>query len=173
MKTNEKMLIVGSLGTSHGVHGWMKITSFTDPDTNILNYNPWYFKSHGVYSPIKVLDTRIQGPYLIAQLEGCDSRETAKLWTGREISVPRSIFPPCSENEFYWTDLEGLQVLDEQGTALGHIDTLMATGSNDVLLISDKLNKKCLQIPFIMHEVVKKVDLAAGIVIVNWQDHDE
>ncbi len=166
----EKMIIVGSLGTAHGVYGWIKITSFTNPDTNILAYNPWYFKAHGIYSPVKVLDTRIQGPYLIAKFEGCDSREEAKLWTSREISIPRSILPSCAEDEFYWTDLESLQVIDTQGHVLGQVDTLMATGSNDVMLIS---GKKMLQIPFIMHEIVKKVDLAVGIITVDWQDDNE
>jgi len=173
MNPTEKMIIVGSLGTSYGVHGWIKITSFTSPDSNILNYNPWYFKNHGVYSAVKVLDKRIQGQYLVAKLEGCNSPEMAKTWTGREISVPRSALPPCNYNEFYWTDLEGLEVLNQQGTLLGKIDNMMATGSNDVMLVSDETKEKWLQIPFIMHEVVKNVNLQAGTITVDWQDDDE
>lgn len=168
MNPNQKMIIVGCLGTSHGVNGWMKITSYTDPDTNLLDYNPWYFKTHGVYTAIKVLEKRIQGPYLVAKLEGCDNREVAKTWTGREISVSRSTLPPCSDNEFYWSDLEGLQLLDNAGNVLGTLESLMATGSNDVMLVS---GEKTLQIPFIMHEVVKNVNFDKGTITVDWQ-HD-
>ena len=170
MNPNEKMIIVGCLGTSYGVNGWMKITSFTNPEKNVLDYNPWYFKNHGVYSPITVLDKRVQGQYLVAKLKGCDSPEMAKTWTGREISVPRSVLPTCNDNEFYWTDLEGLEVLDQQGKLLGKIDNMMATGSNDVMLVT---GEKILQIPFIMHEVVKNVNLQAGTITVDWQHDDE
>jgi 16S rRNA processing protein RimM len=165
----QKMIVVGSLGTAHGVNGWMKITSFTNPDTNILNYNPWYFKTQGRYSPITVIDKRIQGPYLIAKLTGCDDREIAKTWTGREISVPRSALPPCGDNEFYWTDLEGLSVFDIQGKLLGKLDTLMATGSNDVMLVS---GEETLQIPFIMQDIVKNVNLEQGTITVDWQQDE-
>lgn len=170
MKHPEKMIVVGCLGTSYGVKGWIKITSFTTPDANVLDYNPWYFQTRGVYTPVAVLDKRVQGSYLIAKLAGCETPEVAKTWTGREISVPRSALPPCKDNEFYWTDLEGLDVLDEQGNSLGQVDRLMATGSNDVMLIS---GKKMLQIPFIMQEVVKNVDLTTGTITVDWQDDDE
>jgi len=169
MNSNEKMIIVGCLGTSHGVRGWIKITSYTDPDTNILNYNPWYFKTHGIYTPVNVIEKRIQGPYLVAKLQGCDTPEVAKTWTGREISVPRSTLPPCKDNEFYWSDLEGLQVIDTAGHVLGTLENLMATGSNDVMLIS---GNKMLQIPFIMHDVVKSVSIDKGTITVDWQDDD-
>lgn len=169
LEDDPDFVIMGTLGIAHGVKGWLKVNSCTTPDTNILDYNPWYLKTAEGYETIDVLDKRIQGPHLVVHLKGCDNRETAKTWTNREVAIPRTALPDCRTDEFYWHDLEGLTVLDEKGAELGTLDHLIETGSKDIMVI---IGDKVQQIPFIMHEVVKNVDLKAGNITVNW-DLDE
>jgi 16S rRNA processing protein RimM len=98
-------------------------------------------------------------------LRGIDDRDQARSWVGAEIVVERERLPPTGEGEFYWTDLEGLEVRTTKGVVLGKIDHLLATGGNDVLVL-DGMPERL--IPFIVGSVVQEVNLAAGYVVVDW-----
>lgn len=78
----------------------------------------------------------------------------------------RSELPPLEEGEFYWTDLEGLRVETVSGKPLGVVDYLFATGANDVMVVKD--GKRERLIPFVRERVVTRVDLDAGVVVVDW-----
>jgi len=83
-----------------------------------------------------------------------------------EIAVAREDLPQTQDGEFYWTDLEGLQVVHRDGRSLGKVAYLMATGANDVLVVEgDEENL----IPFVMGDVILDVDLAQGRISVDWE----
>ena len=168
---NEKKVIVGKLGTSHGVKGWLKIHSFTDPETQIFDYLPWQLSTKDGHELAQVTDKRIDGTHLLVKFEGCDDRDVAKTWTNREIVVLRSQLPDADDGEYYWSDLEGLSVIRSDGLTLGQVDHLYNAGASDIMVLNDD---KMQQIPFIMQEVVKTVDLQQQQIIVDWQiDNDE
>ena len=77
--------------------------------------------------------------------------------------------PETRADEFYWTDLEGLEVRTTAGLTLGRVAHLLATGANDVLVLDGTPQ---LLIPFLMGSVVKQVDLAAGVIVVDWAADD-
>jgi 16S rRNA processing protein RimM len=74
--------------------------------------------------------------------------------------------PDTVRGEFYWTDLEGLQVVHSDGRTLGKVAHLLATGANDVLVVRGDQE---ILIPFVQGEVIKDVDLAAGVINVDWE----
>ena len=78
--------------------------------------------------------------------------------------MPRGAFPAAQENEYYWADLIGLKVVNEQDEDLGTVSRVFGTGANDVLVVK---NERERLIPFI-GEVVKKVDLAGRVIRVDW-----
>jgi 16S rRNA processing protein RimM len=77
--------------------------------------------------------------------------------------------PAAKPGEFYWLDLIGLQVINQQGVELGVVDHLMETGANDVLVVRDKkqANKEQL-VPFVIDKFVKSVDLENKTILVDW-----
>ncbi len=83
----------------------------------------------------------------------------------RFIGVPRSTLPATADEEYYWTDLEGLQVVHRDGTLLGEVAQLLETGANDVLVVS---GDREILIPYIKDDVIEDVDLAKGVIRVNW-----
>jgi 16S rRNA processing protein RimM len=99
------------------------------------------------------------------QLAGYDDRDAAAVLSGTEIGVYRSQLPAPDTDEYYWSDLVGLQVLTTQDKLLGVVDHLIETGANDVLVIHGE--RECL-VPFIRHQVIKSVDLDAGVIRVDW-----
>ncbi len=160
-------LVIAKIGAPYGVRGWVKVFSFTQPADNLLDYDPWYFKDakSGTWPIAPVTEARTHGKAFVAKFKGCDDRDAAARLTGREIAIRRDQLPPTEEGEYYWSDLEGLEVLTTEGVSLGRVDHLLETGANDVLVVKGERERL---IPYVTGPIVKKVDLEAGTLQVDW-----
>jgi 16S rRNA processing protein RimM len=164
-QSTQKLITIGRIGSPHGVKGWVKVYSFTEPADNILDYQPWQFLKNGRSHTIKVIDCRKQNKALIVQLENCHDRDLASTYTGTEIVVEREQLPTLSTNQYYWSDLEGLTVSTKTGQQLGVVESVFATGANDVLVV---VGAKRHLIPFLLKQVILNVDLASKTMQVDW-----
>jgi len=163
--TNTEYISVGKIGSTYGVQGWIKVLSFTEPLTNILGYSPWYLEHANGWQPIQVTDHREHGKSIIVKLAHYDTPERSRLLAGKIIATPRSQLPALDTGNYYWHDLEGLTVINQQGKVLGKVVYLIATGSNDVLVVKDK---KEHAIPYLLNNVIIGVDLTNKVIHVNW-----
>jgi len=173
--SEDDLVVLGLIGAAYGIKGWVKISSHTEPKAGIFNYDGWYIKSGRDWKPVKVAASRQHGKGLVAQLEGCDDRNAAELLKNAEIAVKSSQLPELESGDYYWSQLEGLSVItrDAQGgdVLLGKISHLMATGSNDVLVVrgcEGSLDKRERLLPLVMEQVVTQIDLDAGLMKVDW-----
>ncbi|MFK8031382.1 MAG: ribosome maturation factor RimM [Gammaproteobacteria bacterium] len=162
----DEYVVVGQLGTAHGIKGWSKVASFTSPRGNLLDYSPWYLKQGDVWQERKVLSSRVQGKGMVVQLDNVQNRDEALALRGTEVAIHRSQLPSLESDEYYWADLVGLNVVTIDNVPLGKVTEMLATGSNDVLIIDD--NERQRLVPFIQGQVVKKVDLDNAVLSVDW-----
>lgn len=160
-----RQITVGRIVGVHGVKGWVKLLSHTDPIDNLLHYRPWRVALAGIESELKPLEGRLQGKSLVARLEGVEDRDQALRWVGAEIRIDRSQLPPPRPGEVYWVDLEGLRVKTTEGVDLGTVSHLFATAANDVLVVRGERER---MVPFIRDRFVKSVDLEGGEIVVDW-----
>ena len=160
-----EMIVVGKIAGVFGVQGWCKVFSHTSPRKNILQYSPWYLKRNGEWQSIKVLQGRQQGKGIVVQLEGINDRDVAAALNETEIAIKPSQLPELPRDEYYWSDLIGLEVETVAGMPLGKVTDMMATGANDVLIVNG--DKERL-IPFLQKDVVTKVNIEAGLIKVDW-----
>ena len=154
---------LGRITGAHGIRGWIKVHSDTQPRAAIFNYQPWLVGVEQV--PFRIVQGREQGKCLVAQLPGLNDRTGAESMAGRDIAVFRDQLPELPETQYYWTDLLGLTVIDQEGAELGVIREMMETGANDVMVVQGA--RKQL-IPFVWNDCVLSVDLQAGQVTVDW-----
>ena len=164
--SGERRVLLGKIVGVFGVRGWVKIQSHTEPREALFDYRPWILRQRGTEREIRNFEGRPQGRGLVALLPGCDTREAAEALLGTEIWVERDALPRPAKGEYYWVDLEGLAVQTVEGVALGRVSHLFATGSNDVLVVQD--GEKERLVPFLPDDVVKRVDLGAGLIVVDW-----
>ncbi|MGI6408699.1 MAG: ribosome maturation factor RimM [Gammaproteobacteria bacterium] len=168
--TTDELIVMGKIGAVHGVRGEVKIHSFTDPTENLFDYPVWHLRRDGVTKQVKLASARSQGKGLVAKIEGLDDREIARTYTGFEICVPRSELPELEEGEYYWHQLVGLQVIDQQQQLLGKVSHLLETGANDVLVVqpcAGSLDGRERLLPYTDHCVLQ-VDLDRGVISVEW-----
>lgn len=168
MKTADTAyIIIGKFGSTYGVHGWIKIRAYTEFGASILEYTPWYInRQKNLWSTITVESGRVHGNGIIAKIAGIETPEQARLLTGISIAITRSQLPVLKENEYYWSDLIGLTVINKNGEILGKVMNLMETGSNDVLIVK---GEKEHAIPYLMGKVIMNIDLKKQEIHVDWE----
>ena len=139
--------------------------SYTEPRDNIVHYQPWYLKRKGEWQEHRLAEGRQHGKGVVARLAGCEDRDRAALLIGAEIGVRRDQLPVAQPGEYYWSDLQGLQVVTLKGELLGTVDHLLETGANDVLVLRGERERL---IPFVLGQVIHDVDLEGGEIQVDW-----
>ncbi len=147
------------------MRGWVRVTSFTDPVDNILAYSPWWIDQGGRTENMAPRSGRVHGRGVVVRFDGVDDRDKAAALRGAEIRVDRDRLPPAGDDSYYWADLVGLAVVNTDGVAFGHVDRLMETGANDVMVIHGDRERL---VPFVPDRVVRKVDLDDGTIVVDW-----
>ncbi|MBL8265578.1 ribosome maturation factor RimM [Steroidobacter sp.] len=162
--TEDRWVVLGKIGGAFGVQGWVRITSYTDPPDNILEYERWHLRQAGQWAAVEVEDGRMTAKGVQAKLAGIDSPEEARLQVGVEIAVLRSELPPTAPGEFYWSDLEGLEALTPSGELLGRVDHFRSTPGGDIAVVR---GTKEHWIPFVKDRIVK-VDLEAKRIVFDW-----
>jgi 16S rRNA processing protein RimM len=163
VKSAQTEIALGYISAVHGIKGWVKVSSWTRPMEAILQYQPWLLGEDR--KPVTIVDGRKQGKGIAALLPGFEDREQAVSLVGLQIFVGRDQLPETDEDEYYWSDLEGLEVKTTNGELLGRVERLMETGANDVLVIRG--NREHL-VPFIQGQYVTSVDLEDGTIEVDW-----
>lgn len=168
----ENLTIVGKFGSSYGIRGWLRVFSFTQFPENIFDYVPWYIQRAGVWQEVVVESYKPHNQDMIVKIQGVDDRDDANALTNIEIFVDMQKFPELGEGDFYWKDLIGCRVKNINGYDLGQVTELMETGSNDVLVVKanlkDAFGATERLIPFVEGQFIKKVDLSAKIIEVDW-----
>jgi len=174
-------VIVGRIAGAFGVLGWVRVVSFTEPPENLLDYRPWLLGGDGAWQTVMPAACRPHAGAFVAQLREITNRDEAQALSGRLIGVPRSVLPALDEDEeFYWRDLIGLEVLDQQGQHRGHVEQLLSTGAHDVLVIVTDAEAAGgdggaggraapLLVPF-LRRFVPEVDLACRRLVIDWQE---
>lgn len=165
MRRSPKSVTLGRVSGVFGVKGWLKIESYTDPPDNVGRYDDWTLRLRGVERRVTVEAARRHGHGIVAKVAGLDDRDLAREWVGADIVVERAQLPPLGAGEYYWTDLEGLEVRTPDGTSLGIVDHLLATGGNDVLVVRGAVERL---VPFVLGGVIKRVDLEQGLIEADW-----
>lgn len=158
------MVVMGRIATPYGVRGWVNILPDTEYLDSLFDYPVWWINTANGWQEYPVEEAKVHSDHLVAKLQGIADRDLAFALKGKLIAVPREQLPEPEADEYYWSDLVGLEVSNTQGVAFGKIAGLFETGANDVMVVKGERERL---IPFI-DQVVLEVDLAARKILVDW-----
>jgi 16S rRNA processing protein RimM len=169
LKTEEPVLL-GRVSGLYGVKGWVRVFSYTEPRQAILSYKDCLLQQEGNWSPVRLAEGRQHGKTVVVRMDGVVDRDAAATLIGADIGILRQHLPETAAAQYYWADLEGLEVRHRGGHLLGKVAYLLATGANDVLVVHGGENGgQEVLIPFLPGSVILDVDLAAGVIDVDWE----
>lgn len=164
-------VVVAKITTVYGVKGWVKVHSFTDPIENFLDFERCYFQRSGQWQTLDIEQSQRHGKGLVAKIRGAEDRDQARQYCGLELAVPIADLPELESGDYYWHQLIGLKVIHKSGALWGEVADLMETGANDVLVVKPckgSLDNRERLIPYLPGQVVQRVDIAAGEIVVDW-----
>jgi 16S rRNA processing protein RimM len=158
-------VVLGRVSAAYGIRGWVKVASFTDPPDALLDYSRWLLRrTDGTEVAYALQDAEFDGRNLRVALQGVQDRNGAELLRGCEIAVPRSELPSPAEREYYQQDLLGFEVRNLEGALLGVLDHFIDGAAQPMMAVRGAREVWIPAVP--VH--LKKVDLAARQVVVDW-----
>jgi 16S rRNA processing protein RimM len=174
----EDAVEVGAIVDAYGLKGWVKVLAHASARQGgdaLIKANRWWLVKGAERKAVSMLQSKVHGDSIVAQLSGFADRDEALALRGYRVNVRRSDFPALGADEFYWVDLVGLEVVNEAGVALGRVAELIDNGAHAVLSVQYPSLGKDGQpvtgerlIPFV-GVYVKTVDQAAKRIVVDWQ----
>lgn len=165
----DSLVVMGRIVAPYGVLGWLKVVPDTETLDSLFDYETWWVGKDSNWRELTVVEAKIHNDVLVVKLQGIDDRDAAFACKGKQVAVPRDALPEIPENEYYWSDLIGLTVKNQQDIVFGQIADVFETGANDVIVVnggglSDARERL---IPF-TSQVILQVDLAAKTMLVDW-----
>jgi 16S rRNA processing protein RimM len=158
---------VGRLGAAHGVRGWLRVQSYTDPPQRLFEWRRWFLQSgRGPEREVKLLEARPQGNGWIAQIEGVADRDAASSLTGQMILVERELLPKPEGREHYRDDLIGFEAKNLEGALLGLVDHFVDTPGNAVMVIKGVREHWVPVTP----QHLREIRVATRTLVVDWPE---
>lgn len=165
------MIVLGRISAPFGVRGWVKVQVFGDDPQAWARMPCWWLgadeqASDAAWQERQLSECQTHGKGLIVRFVGIEDRSAAERLAGLYVGAPREALPETANNEFYWADLIGLDVVNKAGERLGRVAELVRTGAHEVLDVRDEAGNQRL-LPFVA-AVIKEVDLVARRIRVDW-----
>jgi 16S rRNA processing protein RimM len=164
-----------------GLKGWIKLQPFAADPKALFSSRRWHLRwpalAVGVATTPRLLHithSKVHGDAVVAAARELSDRDAAQRLRGASVYVARSSFPTAADDEYYWVDLIGAEVINRQGVALGQVSALIDTGPHSVLCVRrpdagpevpDTQAERL--IPFVA-AYVDAVDMAARRIQVDW-----
>jgi 16S rRNA processing protein RimM len=161
------IVVLGRLAEPYGVKGWLRLHPFGDDPLNWAEMSAWWIgREGGPWRECGLKGLKAHGDGLVVLLDGITDRTAAEALKGVLVGAPREALPTTGNDEFYWGDLIGLEVVNTADERLGKVAGLLETGAHDVLRVVGDDNTERL-LPFV-GAVVLEVNKAAGQIRVEW-----
>jgi 16S rRNA processing protein RimM len=165
--TGNDIVILGRLADPYGIRGWLKLHPFGDDPLDWDEIPVWWISKDGEsWRECGLKGLKVHGNGVVVLLDGVDDRTAAEAMKGVLVGAPREALPETDEDEYYWADLIGLDVINAAEERLGKVVGLLETGAHDVLrVVGDDEVERLL--PFVA-AVVLTVDKEARLIRVEW-----
>lgn len=186
---SEELVVMGRIVAPYGVFGWLKVVPDTEVFDGLFDYSNWWIGRDKTWRQFEVETAKVHNDVLIVKLKGVDDRDAAFTCKSMQVAVPRALLPKPDDNEYYWSDLIGVAVKNQQGVDFGEIVEVFETGANDVIVThsslletftgnaeESKTSKPAKPkvherlIPFI-DDVVLEVDTVKKTMLVDWDEN--
>ncbi|MGI9498561.1 MAG: ribosome maturation factor RimM [Geminicoccaceae bacterium] len=164
---SDDRVCVGAIAGAFGVRGEVRLKSFCATPEAIAIYGPLSSEDGTAQWDVKI--TRPVKKGFAAKLSGVMTKEAADALAGTRLYAPRDRLPDLPDEEYYHTDLIGLDVYDTGGNQLGRVKAILNHGAGDLLEIAGKDLKQPVLLPFTQSQV-PTVDLKSRRIVADPPD---
>jgi 16S rRNA processing protein RimM len=167
--TKPNLTCVAAIAGAHGVHGNLKVKSFTQDPLAFASYGP-LLDEYGAHLFTPKNARPVSRFYSLAVVEK-KTREQIEALKSTKLYVPRAALPEADEGEFYYSDLIGLTVVNQDDEVVGTVHAMHEFGAGDTIEIKPPTGPSFYH-PFTQHHT-PMVDVAAKRIVILQEDADE
>ena len=170
----DDLIQVGHITGAYGIRGGVRVTPYSMDADALLSVKTWWIDKPSLRT-VQVRNAKYHSGDVTATLVDVTDREMAEALKGATVQVSRADFPELPEDEYYWTDLIGLDTVNLQGESLGKVTDMMHNGAQSILRITPVPDPNAAPdakaperlVPFV-DQYVKTVDLQARLITLDW-----
>ena len=161
---SNELICVGSIGGSYGVHGKLRIKSFCAMADDIETYSP-LTREDGSGSFMIAIVRPVKGGFVV-RIPDIATKEHADALKGVQLYARRDQLPSLPDDEYYHSDLKGLQVWDTGGAVLGTVHSVQNHGAGTLIEVQLPNSSATVLVPFTL-AAIPTVDLVNGRIIAD------
>jgi len=161
---SDDVICVGAISGSYGVAGEARVKSFCADPYDIENYNPLTTEDGSRSFTLALIRPMKNG--FVARIAEVGTKEQVDALKGTQLFARRDQLPTLPDDEYYYSDLAGLSVVDTGGTLLGQVKSVHNHGAGDLLEVQLADSSATVLVPF-TRKVVPTVDLASGRIVTD------
>ncbi|MBT3697076.1 MAG: 16S rRNA processing protein RimM [Gammaproteobacteria bacterium] len=159
-------IIVGKILTTHGIKGWFTIGSYTSSPKDIFDYKLKVLVNNE-FEELLITEHNLMPKKIIMKVDGIETIASCEEYIGLDLYTAIDELPKVENNEYYWHDLIGCNVFNEEDILLGVADSLFNSGDNDILVVKNDNSKKEILIPFLKSNIIL---VEKNKIIVRWSN---
>lgn len=167
----EDMLRVGVIASTHGVRGEVKVFPTTDDPSRFKQLKEVILDTGKEHLPLEIQQVKFFKNMVILKFKGYDNINDIEKYKSKDLLIPRDQAVELEPDEYFITDLIGLEVRTEDGEILGTMKDVLETGANDVYVVQMKDGKELLLPPsatassmWILEQGVMTVHILDGLM---------
>lgn len=157
--TDSRLILVGQIAGGFGVRGEVRVTAWTADPMALLQYGP-LLRADGSVA-LTLTSARPDKAGLVGRAKEIATKEEADALRGLRLHVPRDRLPAPDDDEFYLTDLIGLEARDGDDAVLGRVKSVQNFGAGDILEIAPAIGGPTWYLPF-TREAAPDIRVADG-----------
>lgn len=164
-------LLIARIGKTRGLKGEFFLRSFAENPDSLNSFTKFYTLASNLMEEVNFEYIKTANSNIVAKIKAIDDIDSIKIFGQRDVYVLRSELPELEDNEAYWFELVGMNVINLDDEILGVVDTVNNYGASDILEIDSQLNKKeKILIPFIRNKFVISIDKSKNVILVDWEE---
>ena len=158
----DKRIVIGAIVAPHGVRGEFRVIPLTE-NPDMFRAMKYFFLEDG--RKMSVISARFHKNVYLVKVNEVNSMDEAELLRGKKVLIDTADLPPLKKDQFYVSDLIGFSAYDEEGSLLGKLKDVLATGSNDVFVVA-KADGSEILVPALKANI-KEINMAEKSILVK------
>lgn len=158
------LILLGKIVATHGIRGQLRVVPYSGECDTFLSVESLLLKdASGLLQSYELAAAAVHGKKLLISFKGYGDINKVLHLVGCELYIDRDHLPETDDDEYYWHDLIGLQVVTSGGEPLGKLESIIETGSNDVYVVKSAGREYLIPA---LADIVTSIDLDAGVMTV-------
>ena len=148
---------IGTIVNTHGIRGEVRVLVTTDFPADRFKVGNTVYVATSPKTALTIQSVREHKGLTLLTFKDYTDINQVLPFKGKRLQVTETALQPLDEGSYYYKDIIGLTVIDEQGQTLGKVNEILSPGPNDVWVIP-RSGKSDILLPF-LKSVVQSIDL--------------